>query len=110
MRTDKLTVKAQEAIQQAQALASQMGHQEIGSEHVLLTLVEQPEGIVPPILQKLGAQPGQVAGDLRRELERQPKVSGVSAGEYLSQRMKRCLDRAWDEAQRLKDEYLSTEH
>jgi ATP-dependent Clp protease ATP-binding subunit ClpB len=110
MRTDKFTLKAQEALQQAQTLASELGHQEIQSEHVLMALVEQPEGIVPPILQKLGAAPRQVAAELRRELDRFPKVGGVSGGEYLSQRLKRALDQAWNEAQRLKDEYLSSEH
>src|SRR5919202_4755632 len=109
MRLDKYTIKAQEALQQAQALAGQMGHQEMVSEHVLLALLEQPEGIVAPLLQKLGAQPGAVANDLRRELEKRPKVSGVSGGEYLSQRLKRSLDDAWNEAQRMRDDYLSTE-
>jgi ATP-dependent Clp protease ATP-binding subunit ClpB len=110
MRLDKFTVKAQEAIQQAQTLAEQMGHQEIQSEHVLLALLEQPEGIVPPILQKLGAQPSRVTELVRQELKRRPTVTGVVGGEYLSQRLKRSLDVAWQEAQRLKDEYLSTEH
>jgi ATP-dependent Clp protease ATP-binding subunit ClpB len=110
MRTDRFTIKTQEALQSAQALAAEMGNQEIASEHVLLTLLEQPEGIVPPILQKLGVQPQAVAGELRREIERLPKVSGTSTGEYLSQRLKRSLDAAGNEAQKLKDEYLSTEH
>src|SRR4051794_35402791 len=110
MRLDRLTVKAQEALQQAQTLAAEYGQQEIGSEHVLLALLEQPEGIVIPVLQKLGAQPEAVLATLRRELDKLPKVSGVVGGEYLSQRLKRNLEQAWTEAQKLKDEYLSTEH
>jgi len=110
MRLDKLTIKAQEAIQQAQSLAAELGHQEVSSEHVLAALLAQPEGIVPPLMLKLGVQPQNIAAELRRELDRLPKVGGVSGGEYLSQRLKRSLDQAWTEAQRLKDEYLSTEH
>src|SRR5687767_10600315 len=110
MRMDKLTVKAQEAITQAQTLAAELGHQEIQPEHVLLTLLQQPEGIVPPLLMKLGVQPTVVAGELFKALETLPKVGGVSGGEYLSQRLKKNLDNAWNEAQKLKDEYLSAEH
>jgi len=110
MRLDKFTVKAQEALQQAHAVASELGHQEIGAEHVLLALLDQADGIVSPLLQKLGAAPETVRADLERELDRLPKVSGVSGGEYLSQPLKRALDKAWNEAQRLKDEYVSTEH
>jgi ATP-dependent Clp protease ATP-binding subunit ClpB len=110
MRLDKFTVKAQEALQQAQTLASELGHQEINSEHVLTALLQQPEGIVTPLLQKLGAQPASVQADLKRELDRLPKIGGISGGEYLSQKLKKSLDRAWDEAQKLKDEYVSTEH
>jgi ATP-dependent Clp protease ATP-binding subunit ClpB len=110
MRLDKLTVKAQEALQEAQSLADRNGNQEITSEHLLLALLDQPEGIVTPILQKLGAQPAAIRAELEREIARLPKVSGVSGQVYLSGRLKRTLDVAWDEAQRLKDEYVSTEH
>src|SRR5579862_8341780 len=110
MRLDRYTVKAQEALQAAQTLASEMGNQEITSEHLLLALLGQPEGIVPPLMQKLGVPPQALAAEVQREVERLPKVGGVSGGERLSQRLKQSLDRAWDEAQRLKDEYLSTEH
>lgn len=110
MRLDKLTIKAQEAVQQAQGAAAELGHQEIGSEHVLAVLLQQPEGIVPPVLQKLGVQPQAVYADLALELNKLPKVGGVSGGEYVSQRLKKALDQAWSEAQKLKDEYISTEH
>ncbi|MCC2669739.1 MAG: ClpA [Armatimonadetes bacterium] len=110
MRLDKLTVKAQEAMQQAQALAAELGNQEVASEHMLAALLAQPEGIVSPLMLKLGVQPQTLVAELRREMERLPKVGGVSGGEYLSARLKRSLDQAWTEAQKLKDEYLSTEH
>jgi ATP-dependent Clp protease ATP-binding subunit ClpB len=111
MRADKFTIKVQEALQQAQTLASEHGQQEISSEHLLLALLEQPEGIASPVLQKLGAQPAAVGADLRKEIDRLPKVSGgAGGGEYIAQRLKRSLDQAWGEAQKLKDEYLSTEH
>ena len=110
MRLDKLTVKAQEGVQRAQSLAGELGHQEIQSEHLLQALLEQADGIVAPLLQKLGTQPQQISAELSRELDRMPKVGGVSGGEYLSQRLKRSLDHALNEAQKLKDEYISTEH
>ena len=110
MRLDKFTVKAQEALQQAQSLAAEHGQQEVSSEHLLLALLQQQDGIVSPLLQKLGSDPGAVRADLLREIERLPKVGGVTGGEYLSQRLKSSLDAAQKEAQRLKDEYLSTEH
>jgi ATP-dependent Clp protease ATP-binding subunit ClpB len=110
MRLDKFTIKAQEAIQQAQSMADKLGHQEVLPEHVLAALVEQEEGIIPPLLQKLGAAPRALRADLQRELDRLPKVQGVSGQLYLSGRLRKGLDKAWEEAQRLKDEYVSTEH
>ncbi len=110
MRLDRFTLKAQEALQEAQTLATQLGHQEINSEHVLMALMRQPEGIVPPLLRKLGVQPEALISELSRELDRLPKVGGVAGGEYLGQRLKRSLDQALSEAQRLKDDFVSTEH
>jgi ATP-dependent Clp protease ATP-binding subunit ClpB len=108
-RFDKLTVKAQEAVQAAQALADREGHQQIEPEHLLLALVEQEEGVVGALLAKLGARPEAVRRDVQGELRRLPKVSGAS-GQYLSPRLKAVLDTAWEEMERLKDEYCSTEH
>jgi ATP-dependent Clp protease ATP-binding subunit ClpB len=110
MRLDKFTIKAQEALQQAQGLADRNGHPEISSEHVLLALLDQREGIVTPVLQKLGADPQVIRAELAREIDRMPKVSGAGGQTTLSGRLRRTLDLAWDEAQRLKDEYVSTEH
>ncbi len=111
MRFDKFTFKAQEAIQQAHKLAEEHQHQAIDVEHLLLALVEQAEGGVQPILRKMGANPGQLASRLMDELNRLPKVSGVAQGQaYIAPRLERVLNAALSEAERLKDEYVSTEH
>jgi ATP-dependent Clp protease ATP-binding subunit ClpB len=110
MRMDRFTIKGQEALQEAQRLATGLGQQEILPEHLLAALLDQPEGIVPPILQKLGANPAAVRAAVERDLERLPKVGGASGGEYLSQRLRAVLDAAAAAAEQLKDEYVSTEH
>ena len=109
MRLDKLTVKAQEAVQSAQSLADQGDHQGIEPEHLLLALLQQQEGVVGPLLAKLGARPDTIAAQVQAELTRLPKVSG-GGRQYLSGRLEATLNRAWEEAERLKDEYISTEH
>jgi ATP-dependent Clp protease ATP-binding subunit ClpB len=111
MRFDKFTFKAQEAIQQAQKQAEEHQHQAIDVEHLLLALVEQPEGVVQPILRKIEANPGQLAGRLMEELKALPKVSGVTQGQtHITPRLDKVLNAALSEAERLKDEYVSTEH
>jgi ATP-dependent Clp protease ATP-binding subunit ClpB len=108
-RFDKFTVKAQEAVQAAQALADRDSHQEIQPEHLLVALLQQPDGIVAPLLGKLGARPDGLRRETEAELARQPKVTGAG-GQYVGNRLKAALDTAWAEAERLKDEYCSTEH
>ncbi|OLC33792.1 MAG: ATP-dependent chaperone ClpB, partial [Candidatus Rokubacteria bacterium 13_1_40CM_4_69_5] len=108
-RFDKLTVKAQEALQAAQSLADQQGHQAIEPEHLLHALIQQREGVVGPLLGKLGARPDAIQRALEAELGRMPKVRGAS-GQYTSDRLRVALERAQTEAERLKDEYVSTEH
>jgi ATP-dependent Clp protease ATP-binding subunit ClpB len=110
MRLDKFTLKAQEAIMEAQNFADQSGHQEIGAEHLLLALIKQQEGIVTPILQKIGVNPKAVENQAQAALDRMPKVSGVTGQLYMLPSLKTVLDKSWDEAQRMKDEYVSTEH
>ena len=110
MRLDKFTIKAQEAVQEAQNLADQNGHQEIGAEHLLLALLTQEEGVVTPVLQKVGVDPRAVQAQMSAVLDRMPKVHGVTGNVYISPVLKTVLDKAWDEAQRMKDEYVSTEH
>src|SRR5216110_351512 len=110
IRWDKLTVKAQEAVQRANELASEHGNPELLPVHILAALVEDKEGIVPPVLEKIGIGPQAVLNDLYRELERLPKVSGVAAQPGLSQAANQLLERAFKEADNFKDEYVSTEH
>ncbi|MGA7622588.1 MAG: ATP-dependent chaperone ClpB [Candidatus Acidiferrales bacterium] len=109
VRLDKLTVKAQEALQAAQEMGARSGQQQIEPAHLLWALVAQGDGVVPPLLEKLGVSPTRLAADLDRQIERLPKVSGA-AQQYLSPATNQVLERAFDEAQRLKDEYVSTEH
>jgi ATP-dependent Clp protease ATP-binding subunit ClpB len=110
MRLDKFTVKAQEAIQAAQSLADQHEHQALEPEHVLAALLQQREGVVAPILGKLGARPDAVQQAIETELSRMPKVRGGAGGPYLGERLRAVLERAQREAERLKDDYVSTEH
>ncbi len=108
-RFEKFTVKAREAVQAAQSLAEQHGHQAIESEHLLLALLQQREGVVSPLLAKLGARQETIQATLETELGRMPKVRGASA-QYAGQRLLAVFERAQGEAGRLKDEYVSTEH
>src|ERR671931_1214820 len=85
MRLDKFTIKAQEALQAAQSLAERQSHQAIEPEHLLAALVEQREGIVGPLLAKLGARPDAIQDALRAELDKLPTVRGGS-GQYLGER------------------------
>ncbi len=111
MRFDKLTIKSQELIQGSQALASQLGHQQIEPEHLFRVMLEQPEGIARSILQKLGAPPEGLLKEVSQALERKPKVGGAGAGEvYISSTTKRALDVAFAEAAKMKDDYVSIEH
>jgi ATP-dependent Clp protease ATP-binding subunit ClpB len=111
MDVEKLTLKAQEALQEAKAVAERKHHQQIDVEHLLAALLGQKEGIVIPILQKLGSNPDLIASQLENELNRIPQVTGRGAGQvYLSSRLNEILNNAWKEAERLTDEYVSTEH
>jgi len=109
MDINKYTEKAREAILAAQQLADREGNPEIVPEHLLLTLVEQREGIVPEIIRKMNADPAGVASAVRAELDKLPKAHGGSQP-GLSARLRKVTDAAESEAERLKDEYVSTEH
>jgi ATP-dependent Clp protease ATP-binding subunit ClpB len=109
MNINKYTEKAQEAIAAAQQLADREGHPEITPEHLLLTLVEQREGIVPEIVRKMHADPAALAATVRAELQKLPSAQGGSQPS-LSARLRKVTDAAEQEAERLKDEYVSTEH
>src|SRR4030042_6413403 len=111
MNIEKFTLKAQEALQEAKSVTERKHHQQIDVEHLLLALLGQKEGIVIPILQKLGANPDGIASQLEEELKRIPKVTGGGGGQvYLSSRVNEILTAAGKEAQSLVDEYVSTEH
>jgi ATP-dependent Clp protease ATP-binding subunit ClpB len=109
MRLDKFTVKAQEALQAGQSIADQLNHQAIEPEHLLLALIQQREGVVGPLLARLGARPEAIQSALQVELARAPKVRGGS-GQYMGERLRAALERAEREAERLRDEFVSTEH
>jgi ATP-dependent Clp protease ATP-binding subunit ClpB len=112
IRWDKLTIKAQEAIQRASEIASEHGNPEVLPVHALVALVDDREGIVPPVLEKIGVNPQAVMSDANREMERLPKISGVG-GAYqaqMSQALQQLLNASFKEADGMKDEYVSTEH
>ncbi len=113
MDTSTLTEKSREALQEAQNLATRMGHTEVDGEHLLLALVDQQDGLVPRLLEQTGANVDALRSDLERELSRRPKVSGPGAtpGQVMiTQRLAKLLDVAEREAKRLKDSYVSVEH
>jgi len=108
---DRLTIKSQEALREAQRIAQSYSHQEIDGEHVMLAMVGQSDSLIPDLLQKVGVQPDSLKPDLERELARRHKVQGAGATDlFLSSSMKKVLDAAQSEATKLKDDYISTEH
>src|SRR5687767_8893675 len=107
---DKFTVKAREAVQTAQTLADQNDHQAIEPEHLLLALIQQQEGVVGPLLAKLGAPADPLRRAMDAELAKLPKVRGGAGQQYVGQRLSQVFERAQSEAERLKDEYVSAEH
>ncbi len=109
MNINKFTEKAQEAMLGAQHLAEQMNHSQIEPEHLLVALVEQPEGIIPELLRKMSADPTTIGRGARELLAQLPQAYG-GAQPGLSPRLKLVADLAQAEAERLKDEYISTEH
>jgi ATP-dependent Clp protease ATP-binding subunit ClpB len=110
MRTDRFTQRATEAIVSAQQLAESEGHAQLEVAHLLLVLVEQPDGVVPAVLNRIGVPPGSVAQGLRDELAKLPKVSGAAQQLQLSNEARRVLTDAHAVAERMRDEYVSTEH
>jgi ATP-dependent Clp protease ATP-binding subunit ClpB len=110
MRFDQLTIKSQEAIQEAQRDARARGNAELTPDHLLLVLLRQSEGVAVPILQKLGVNPEMLAAEVESDLERRPKVSGASADAAPSRELTRALDRAFEIARDFGDEYVSAEH
>ncbi|GAA1740632.1 ATP-dependent chaperone ClpB [Luedemannella helvata] len=113
MDMNRLTQKSQEALHDAQTKALRYGHTEVDGEHLLLALLDQPEGLVPRLLDTAGTDPDKLRAQLEDELGRRPRVSGPGAAPgqvYVTQRLSRLFDAAEREAKRLKDEYVSVEH
>ncbi|MFH1829499.1 MAG: ATP-dependent chaperone ClpB [Pseudomonadota bacterium] len=111
MRFDRFTIKAQEAINEAQNLAGKWNQQEISPEHMLYALLSQEEGVVPAILKKIGAEPARIADEAKKAAREVPKVTGADASQtFMSPTLKRILDNAFKEAESLKDDYVSCEH
>ncbi|MCX5843751.1 MAG: AAA family ATPase, partial [Deltaproteobacteria bacterium] len=111
MRFDKFTLKVQEALQEAQALASTYRHQALEVEHLLAALLIQPEGITGEMLKKMGVAPKNIEDEIKKSLGKLPKVEGSGTGQaYITPRLNKVFDNALVEAARLKDEYVSAEH
>ncbi|HVT88312.1 MAG TPA: ATP-dependent chaperone ClpB [Tepidisphaeraceae bacterium] len=108
MRFDKFTIKAQEAVAHAQELAQRMDHAEILPLHLLAALLDETEGVVQPLLQKLGANGQSISQQVRSALERLPRATGTQLG--MNRATNDVFTAAQKEADRLKDEYVSTEH
>jgi ATP-dependent Clp protease ATP-binding subunit ClpB len=109
VRFEKLTVKAQEALQDANEVASRHENQEITPLHLLAALVNQADGVVPPLLARLGIRKEALSGEMQREIGRLPKVQGFSE-QRMSRALNDVLERAFKEADKFKDDYVSTEH
>ncbi len=112
IRFDRLTIKAQEALAEAQKLAEKAGHPHLDVEHLALALVRQREGLTQSLLNKLGADPAVLVRELEQELKKIPQVSGPGASGVagITPRLQDVFSAAEQEAERFKDEYLSTEH
>jgi ATP-dependent Clp protease ATP-binding subunit ClpB len=113
MDPNKLTQKSQEALHDAQTKALRYGHQEVDGEHLLLALLDQPEGLVPRLFNKMDVPVENLKAEVEAEVQKRPSVTGpgTEAGKiYVTQRLNRLLMKAEEEAKRLKDEYVSVEH
>jgi ATP-dependent Clp protease ATP-binding subunit ClpB len=109
MQPDRLTIKAQEAIQAAQHLAQERSHQQMDAEHLAVALIQQEDSLIPQLLQRLGVPPNPILSELEAELGRRPRVEG--AGQiYPTSEFQAVLNAAEGEAKKLKDDFVSTEH
>jgi ATP-dependent Clp protease ATP-binding subunit ClpB len=111
-RFDRLTQKAQEAVQQAQEIAGQNGHQGMHPLHLLVALTGEREGIVRPVLEKCGAKPDAIIGESERQLNALPKVAGQPqmVGLYVTPSLQQVFEAAFKASENFKDEFVSTEH
>jgi ATP-dependent Clp protease ATP-binding subunit ClpB len=109
LRFDKMTVKAQDALQAAQEIAARHENQAVEPVHLLSALIQQVDGVVPPLLARLGIRAEALTQDLEREIARLPKVQGF-AEQHLGRSLNQVLERSQSEADKFKDDYVSTEH
>src|SRR5271168_872474 len=109
MQPDKMTQKSQEALQDAQRIAREYSHQEIDGEHLALALLGHAESLIPDLLERIGVPVARLKPDLEAELARRHKVEGAGDA-YVGSDLRKALDAAQSEANKLKDEYVSTEH
>jgi len=110
MDYEKLTIKAQEALNEASSIAQKGDHSQIEAEHILLALLRQEDGIVPPIVEKIGADAKKLISSVEALVEKQPKIYGEAAQVYFSSAASKVIAKAENEAASLKDEFVSTEH
>ena len=109
-RLDRLTQKAQDALQQSQAIAEKSQNQMLFPLHLLIALAEEREGVVRPVLEKCGVRPDVLVQEAQRMLPNLPKTGPMQPGMYLAPSLNEVLEKAFDEATRFKDEFVSTEH
>ena len=110
MQLDRLTIKSQEAVHHAKRLADHYVHSEFDVEHLVLALLEQEDGVVPPLLDRLGAPRAEFTNCLKASLAERPQVTGSSAERYVSGALRKVFDAAFTVAEEMKDEFVSTEH
>src|ERR1700751_4214771 len=110
IRWEKLTVKSQEAMQQAQGRAAELGNPEMLPVHLLLALVEDREGVIPAVLEKIGVPTERLESDLHGIEDKLPRVGGAATQPGVGQALNKALEQAFREAANFKDEYVSTEH
>ena len=110
MQLDKLTIKSQEALQTASRIAEEHRNPEVAVEHLLVALLDQGDGVVGPLLDKLGVDRSALRKQIHARIEAMPSAEGASMDRGISQDLKRVLDAAFEKARRMRDEYISTEH
>jgi ATP-dependent Clp protease ATP-binding subunit ClpB len=110
IRWEKLTVKSQQAVQQAQGRAAELGNPEMQPVHLLLSLIEDREGVIPAVLEKIGVPTERLESDLQAIEQKLPRVSGSAVQPGLSAALNKVMEQAFREAANFKDEYVSTEH
>ncbi|MDR1871446.1 MAG: ATP-dependent chaperone ClpB [Deltaproteobacteria bacterium] len=110
MRFDKFTIKSQEAVADSQTLAEKRGHQEITPIHLAFALIQQPDGLIRPIIGKAGVPVNLLLTDFEGQLNKLPQISGTGLASYTGPDLKKVFDLAMGETEKMRDDYVSTEH